>query len=707
MAVWGVPLLAVSMVALLWWLWRLLHGDLNRNVQVVGVFGIIGVAASVAQVALAAWALRLQQRSSAPGAVDEATRLDRAAQTVAVAVKVQWEDEAGTRGLRHPRPLRLYWTTTDRPVAALAESISNGPGSGQVVEVRLRGSLDEVAERFLALPNRRLVVLGEPGAGKTVLVMLLTLQVLDRREHDAPQLPVPVLLSLSSWDPTVEHLHAWIGRRLTEDYPALANTAAYGPHAAQDLIQSERLLPILDGLDELPTPLQGTAIEALDRAHSGPLVVTCRSVEFEQAVAAGGTLAAAAVVELQPATVQEVISFLRAAAVPHEGRWDQVFVHLRAFPTGTLARILASPLMAALARTVYTAPGRQPSDLVKLAQSNDQPSIEQDLLDGFVPAVYAASPPAPGTPQRNGRSWSPQQADRWLRLLARHLHRHRTRDLAWWQLDQLVPRPVIGLTFGIAGAVVGMLAGAVVGGVVAAVVGGVAGGGLVGLLVAFEAPSPPPARIDIQIRGRLGALVRGLAGSLIVWVGAGVAGMLAAWLVFWFVVWLQGGPTSETPGGVVTWFVIGLVVGLVVGFVRGLLNWAQTPADSALAADPRSVLRGSRGLLIGQVVTSMLACAVAGAVAAGLALVELKFGLTYGLTVGLVFGLYFALGAAPYGRFSVAQAWLALRGRLPWPLMAFLNDAHQRGVFRQAGAVHQFRHARLQDHLASDQQPSP
>jgi hypothetical protein len=326
---WGASLLALSMAALLWWVWHLLHGDLNRNAQVAAVLGIVGVAGTLAQTALTAWSLRLQQRSSAPGLLDEATRLNQAAQTLAVAVKAQWEAEAGTRGLRRPRPLRLYWTTSNRPVAAPAEVVAGPTVGGRVVRIRLHGSLDEVAEKFLALPHRRLVVLGEPGAGKTVLAVLLTLELLNRRWSGA-QLPVPVLLSLSSWDPTVEHLHTWIGRRLTEDYPVLANTDAYGPKAAEDLIVSERLLPVLDGLDELPTRLQGTAIEALDHAHGGPLVLTCRSAEYEQAVAEGGALAAAAVVELQPATVEEVISFLRVAAAPHEARWDQVFAHLRA-----------------------------------------------------------------------------------------------------------------------------------------------------------------------------------------------------------------------------------------------------------------------------------------------------------------------------------------------------------------------------------------
>ena len=38
---------------------------------------------------------------------------------------------------------------------------------------------------------------------------------------------------------------------------------------------------------------------------------------------------------------------------------------------------------------------------------------------------------------------------------------------------------------------------------------------------------------------------------------------------------------------------------------------------------------------------------------------------------------------------------------LPWPLMAFLADAHQRGVLRQTGATYQFRHLEPQRRLAT------
>jgi hypothetical protein len=54
-----------------------------------------------------------------------------------------------------------------------------------------------------------------------------------------------------------------------------------------------------------------------------------------------------------------------------------------------------------------------------------------------------------------------------------------------------------------------------------------------------------------------------------------------------------------------------------------------------------------------------------------------------------------------WGWFTLTRVWAALPpSRLPWRLMAFLVDAHERGVLRQAGAAYQFRHAELQRCLA-------
>ncbi len=47
----------------------------------------------------------------------------------------------------------------------------------------------------------------------------------------------------------------------------------------------------------------------------------------------------------------------------------------------------------------------------------------------------------------------------------------------------------------------------------------------------------------------------------------------------------------------------------------------------------------------------------------------------------------------------LCRVWLPLTGRLPWNTVAFLEYAYHRGVLRQSGAVYQFRHFRLQEHL--------
>src|SRR5262249_39860500 len=158
------------------------------------------------------------------------------------------------------------------------------------------GDLTDLAALLRRLPNRQIVVLGEPGAGKSVLALTITLHLLaelNATQHEAaadpahtgdrPAGPVPVLLSLSGWHPHTEHLAAWAGRQLVADYPALANAVHFGPDAALRLVDSGRVLLVLDGLDEMPPALHASA---LDEAVAGgkPLLLTCRTQEYEAAV---------------------------------------------------------------------------------------------------------------------------------------------------------------------------------------------------------------------------------------------------------------------------------------------------------------------------------------------------------------------------------------------------------------------------------------
>ena len=71
------------------------------------------------------------------------------------------------------------------------------------------------------------------------------------------------------------------------------------------------------------------------------------------------------------------------------------------------------------------------------------------------------------------------------------------------------------------------------------------------------------------------------------------------------------------------------------------------------------------------------------------------------LGVGLMAGLGVGIAYPQSWPSSLAFAQLAVSDRTPVRLMRFLEDARSRNVLRTVGPIYQFRHARLQDRLAS------
>ncbi len=167
----------------------------------------------------------------------------------------------------------------------------------------------------------------------------------------------------------------------------------------------------------------------------------------------------------------------------------------------------------------------------------------------------------------------------------------------------------------------------------------------------------------------------------------------------WATVLASGGPLA-------LWTVLAITAG--IGVPIGIGRWLATPLDDQAPVSPRSVLRSDR-------VTCLTISLAAGLSAgSGLAIVHqvdadlLVFsGYSGGSSLapavfgGLaVFGSVLLGAGSPWTSYVVTRAWLAVWGRLPWRLMDFLDDAHQRGILRQVGPAYQFRHDLVQRHLA-------
>ncbi len=83
----------------------------------------------------------------------------------------------------------------------------------------LAGDGNDFGDILDRVPTGRLVVLGHKGAGKTILLMRLILDLITRRK---PGDPVPILLPLASWNPAEQDLQSWMIRWLKTERPGLA-----------------------------------------------------------------------------------------------------------------------------------------------------------------------------------------------------------------------------------------------------------------------------------------------------------------------------------------------------------------------------------------------------------------------------------------------------------------------------------------------------
>ena len=212
------------------------------------------------------------------------------ADLLAAAVLRQWATEARFRRLNDPYPLPVSWNAgpdQDASWQRLRNAVSRWPASSRPEPVKwaskaedLAGCGEDLAQRLLErVPSRRILLLGDAGAGKSILMVQLTLSLLNSRR---PGDPVPVLIPLSSWNPKQE-LRAWLRDRLSIDYPTLVEPGSGGAHADSGfdaLLGTHKMILLLDGLDEIqPAALRSAAVERINQElePGDVFLVTCRT----------------------------------------------------------------------------------------------------------------------------------------------------------------------------------------------------------------------------------------------------------------------------------------------------------------------------------------------------------------------------------------------------------------------------------------------
>jgi hypothetical protein len=388
--------------------------------------------------------------------------------------------------------------------------------------------------------------------------------------------------------------------------------------------------------------------------------------------------------------------------------------------------------MTALARTIYEDPGANPTDLLD-DRFTSADTLKAHLGKAFFPAAYSPWKTAYSPWKKSGTQvpYQPQQAENWLRFLARHSNQG---NLVWWQIIDAVPRLTRGLVHGLVFGFMFGLLGELVDGPMCSLtymlVFGIASGLSFGLMQQSK-----PSHVEIRFRGTARSFfylftVGFAIGSFLGFVYALPAeAVLVVGFAFGLAVGLRGWlgePGNERASSPLTVLKqdrtatlafgfsfalpLGLMYGLSVMFTDEHAGGPKLGFVFGLSFAPLFALGGAAagmvmgGLALGRI--GAVTYSFAGAIMTGL-LVPRTNAIVSGLGMGLMFGFligFLGVLSKPWGAFVFSRTWLALRGHLPRRLMRFLQDARQRGVLRQAGGVYQYRHAWLQDYLREAQQ---
>lgn len=687
------------------------------------------------------------------------SEISESADHLARVIAAQLRREEELRRVHDPFPLPVRWRQAPEHLADHWDNICRVPAGMTAATLDLAGAMSDIASVYQRIPSRRAVVLGRAGSGKTVLTLRFVLDMLAAR---APGDPVPVVFNIGSWNPTTIPLRTWLVQILQRDQPGLAAAAPGGSTLAAVLVDTGRILPVLDGFDEIAEGLHRPALETLN-SLSMPLLLTSRFDEYERAVTAVDVLTSAAVVELIDLTPDDLAGYLPRTARRvvtdncdgDGGRaataWDPVIGALREHdgsetsPAGNLAAVLQTPLMVGLARAIYSdSRDLDPADLLDTARFPTPQSIEEHLLDTFIPTVYKGQS-AVGLDGTARPGWDVDHVRRWLGFLADDLDRRGSGDLEWWRMtgslrgsrrvqlvvafacvstalvDWLVFNPLISLLTGrlLEWQVV------LVDGLVAGPVVGIPFGLLYWLMVVRGGKVIEPMRARMRLfdrSNRQPGLRRRIATRFAAGMLGGGIGGIGNTFTSAFVRALSSDWNSSVPpeftvqATLVDAAAYALIFGLACGVVLALATMLEAPANLTTAASPADLLAANRATVLRLAGPLALALAL-GVALGGLAVTgalqaiagplpwEVGWSMTVGVLLGLVCGVN--AGLAYIAAFTAWGQWLLftrlrlpLRGRLPWAVSAFLDDAHRRGVLRQSGAVYQFRHARLQEHLA-------
>ena len=525
-----------------------------------------------------------------------------------------------------------------------------------------------------AAAERVLLVLGEPGAGKTTMLLQLVTHLLAAAETDET-CPIPAVFALSAYRDD-RPLDEWLVDQLANNYELPRRLAA-------QWIDSGRFVPLLDGLDEVDPALRPTCAEAINafrRQHPGVwLLVTARSRDY-QALATRLHMDKAIV--LQPLTPEQIDTYLSRRGPRLTGLRESLAADQ------TLRELAQTPLMLSIMTLAY----RRMPDPVSSVDGGEMGGrllTSTQLFDVYAERMARY--------RSKDMRFAPSDTIAWLTWLAKQLKRE---GKPTFFLEDMQPswlatgdRPRLARSMRLLAFL--MLVAAALPATFLAMVFGRWGASLAVLLVGLVAAAVPVLTGRFLLRARLpfGRIetVESLNwswpyGALGLGVGA-LGGLALGALVGWLDRW------SATPWAALLAASGGALGAVEAGLRPGDLRLRMSPGQGVAQSLRSGITVMTRvmtlaGLLLGLALSA--ATLIAGRTIIIAAAPWMVWLLTY---LGLGFALAFGLLA--YLQHARLRRILHNRGHIAEEYPAFLNQTAERNLLRKVGGGYTFVHALL------------
>ncbi|MEU7912375.1 NACHT domain-containing protein [Microbispora bryophytorum] len=538
---------------------------------------------------------------------------------------------------------------------------------------RNAGDLSTIHTYFRALDRPRLAVLGPAGSGKTVLLTVLAIHLLKSRltpSADGDRIHprdghIPYRLPIASYDPEAGDISAWIAGRLAEEF-------RLSTPVARELVRTGRILPMLDGLDELDSPATdrrvGRTIERVNDYVADELrgvVLASQPAAYEDTARRLDGERSIRIMALDAGAIHEYLRVRFGGRDALQNEWSRVIDEL----DHERRTMLRTPLWLSIAVRAFAEVPRT------LGDSGTAAGLRSLLVDGFVRLAC------------QGSRYSEADVGRWLRTLAEQTVLQRRQGgrgpeispaRIWTIAGAWLPRLLHGV---LALVIVVPLVWISVLPLMAAPAGVVvvsAGLSVGALVVAGTLRAETPVR---YLRDPLSILRRvpiRVTASVLILVTGAVA-----------LLWLLGWPS--------------LSFAVVTLLCLTALTALFADVDETAPVSIRTAMRNE--VIVGVLVT-LLPILVMGfggsfvlrwALGFGAEYREVKAVVAVGFLIGITSGIWFTRTTV---RYAVALAIQAFQRRLPMRLGAFLDWAVLAGIMRTtAGSAYQFRHGELRQYF--------